>query len=356
MVGIRLQLGLIATILSAANPSGALELLAPSSDVATHENHLIVVGSSDGDTVWVELEGERILAAQVEHSFFHVRIELNVGLHEFEIVDDLGERQTLNLLAGPKIDRSYRTSFADYRFHSDVPSADCAYCHDPGEPNLDVATLTGWCMDCHPDVETKFTRHAGNQLVSCADCHPINADLTVDRPRSHADANPCYGCHTDKIGEFAQEFVHGPVAGGACTICHDAHGSDFANTLNQPAVLLCLSCHDDLDPDGYLVPHQPFVNGQCVDCHDPHATRNRWVLVRSSEELCFPCHGSGGEISQHNHPYNVKPRRKLDAKLHLTPSGRLECLSCHEAHGGSQRALLRSPSRDLCTGCHPRHG
>jgi predicted CXXCH cytochrome family protein len=82
---------------------------------------------------------------------------------------------------------------------------------------------------------------------------------------------------------------------------------------------------------------------------------NRWVLVRSSEQLCFPCHGADGEIASHQHPYNVKPRRKLEVALPLTPSGRLECLSCHEAHGGSQRAMLRSPTADLCVGCHPRH-
>jgi predicted CXXCH cytochrome family protein len=191
--------------------------------------------------------------------------------------------------------------------------------------------------------------------VSCSDCHLVNEDLTVSRPRTHSDANPCYGCHQSKIGEFDQDYVHGPVAGGACTICHDPHGSDFADTLNQPAVLLCLSCHEDQVPGRFEVEHQPFTNGQCVDCHDPHSTMNRWVLVRSSEQLCFPCHGADGEIASHQHPYNVKPRRKLEVALQLTPSGRLECLSCHEAHGGSQRAMLRSPTADLCVGCHPRH-
>ena len=178
--------------------------------------------------------------------------------------------------------------------------------------------------------------------------------LTLSKPASHADANPCYGCHDDKIGEFAQDYVHGPVAGGACTICHDPHGSDFAHTLNQPAGMLCLSCHD-MDPTLYEVEHQPVVNGQCVDCHDPHATMNRWVLVRSSEDLCFPCHGNGGELAEHQHPYNVKPKLRLEVRLKLTPEGRLECLSCHEAHGGSKRAMLRSPTKDLCVGCHPRH-
>lgn len=345
---------LLATLLTV--DAGALELLVPQADVSIGENHLVLVGRADSDSVHVSLNGAAYNSFAVDRGFFHAFVELNVGLHELEIAPGGGGPvASLRVLAGPKIDRSYAQTFVEYKFHGAKPMEACASCHDPAVAARDVASQTGWCMRCHPDVPTKFTRHAGKRAVSCGDCHQINKDLTVAVPRSHADANPCYGCHQDKIGEFAQEYIHGPVAGGACTICHDPHGGDFASTLNQPAVLLCLSCHEDQLARKAEVPHQPFENGQCVDCHDPHSTRNRWVLVRSSEQLCLTCHGADGEIASHQHPYNVKPRRKLEVALRLTPSGRLECLSCHEAHGGSQRAMLRSPTPDLCIGCHPGH-
>ena len=355
MSGFRVASLMVIAVLMPGHPR-AVELMAPSTDVALQEDHLVLVGRSDSAFVLVSLDGAPAHSVPVENEFFHAMLELNVGLHEVSVSDgQAGQTATLNILSGPRIDRSYATSFQEYRFHGSVPRQECSTCHPPAESGSDVASLTGWCVNCHPDVRTKFTRHAGDDPVTCSSCHLVNQDLTLSRPATHADANPCYGCHTDKIGEFAQAFVHGPVAGGACTICHDPHGSDFDHTLNQPAVLLCLSCHRDLDPDAYAVEHQPFVNGQCVDCHDPHATRNRWVLQRSSEELCFPCHGAGGELDSHVHPYNVKPRQRLDADLPLTPGGRLECLSCHEAHGGSRQSLLRSPTDNVCVGCHPRH-
>ena len=92
-----------------------------------------------------------------------------------------------------------------------------------------------------------------------------------------------------------------------------------------------------------------------MDCHDPHATNHKWVLVKDSQELCMTCH-TRDELSDHNHPYDVKPKRRKQYNLRLTEKGKLECLSCHEPHHGTTQHLLRTDQQFTCIGCHEDRG
>lgn len=91
----------------------------------------------------------------------------------------------------------------------------------------------------------------------------------------------CGGCHNDLDAEnLAQthRVVHGPLAVGDCTFCHDPHRSPHPHLLKQADPgQLCVSCHDQetaekrcSDPEAATRP--------CLDCHDPHAAQRRGLL------------------------------------------------------------------------------
>ena len=222
----------------------------------------------------------------------------------------------------------------------------------PGAPPTDV---TAWCSKCHGDVRDLIVGHTPEREPACADCHRVQPDLTVTLAGDATDRNPCYRCHTNKIGEFEQAYIHGPVAGGTCTVCHSPHGSKFEKNLLSDTGVLCASCHPMDRQARRAVQHEPFEKGRCAACHDPHATNNRWVLVMKSEELCLKCHGDGGggTMSRHDHPYNVKPKNPLAKNIELSSRGRLECISCHDPHSSESKHLLRTSQEDTCVGCHP---
>jgi predicted CXXCH cytochrome family protein len=189
---------------------------------------------------------------------------------------------------------------------------------------------------------------------SCTGCHSIDRTLHATQPTGTED-NPCLQCHTDKIGLLAKDFVHGPVAGGTCTICHDPHGSQFARTLVSPVPVLCEGCHTGVSGSTLAVQHLPFAQGWCVDCHDPHATNHKWGLLRDSRDLCLGCHFTDASQRTHRHPYGVKPhdRKKLASHLKLGSDGKLECLTCHTPHASETAFLLRTNGENKCLGCHP---
>ncbi|NIP32728.1 cytochrome C, partial [candidate division KSB1 bacterium] len=59
------------------------------------------------------------------------------------------------------------------------------------------------------------------------------------------DAKVCNECHLDKVKEFKRnKYVHGPVAVGMCSVCHNPHASDYKAQLHDKTNAVCLSCHE----------------------------------------------------------------------------------------------------------------
>ena len=172
-------------------------------------------------------------------------------------------------------------------------------------------------------IKERFVSHTVKDRKICTNCHRIDAELKKQPQTNYSDFNPCYLCHKDKIGKFAQDYIHGPVAGGTCTVCHNPHGSKFDKNLRSPVPVLCMFCHTSVGGSEAPVQHQPFKDGRCVACHDPHATGNRWVLVSKSSELCFNCHGKDGKMDGHSHPFDRKPKLEMETSLALTQNGKL---------------------------------
>ena len=77
----------------------------------------------------------------------------------------------------------------------------------------------------------------------------------------------CLRCHEVP----KQKFVHGPVAAGACRVCHFPHKSSYPHLLVEKDVnSLCLSCHSG-DKLVSAKQHEEYGDRRCTECHDPHS-------------------------------------------------------------------------------------
>jgi len=336
-----------------------LDLIHPMDHVSTGRDQIVLVGRTTAENVSIRLNGELVATPSVKDAVFHARVFLPYGLNTVTamVSDDEANivSETIEALRGPRVKTQVAKMYLDHRFHDDNPRSECLSCHAREHAPLSTEADVEWCASCHSGIAARVKAHAPDDDRGCTNCHVFDLDLTLAEQHTFEQKNRCYGCHSNKIGEFAREYIHGPVAGGACIICHDPHGSRFEPNLVAPVAILCLSCHTDSIDDEAPVQHQPFEIGQCTACHDPHATNNRWVLVRSSRKLCLECHGDpNGEFNDHGHPFDVKPRTPVYG-LRLAENGELECLTCHSPHATEAQHLLRTDERFSCAGCHPEH-
>jgi predicted CXXCH cytochrome family protein len=353
---------LILTLLAAGVSRGAplIEIIAPGEHVSLERSRISVVGYSTAPVVRLYLNGEFEAELLVRDSVFHTSVRLPYGLNEIEVVPVSSDTTTsasggdmVEILCGPRFSTEQGRLFREYRFHGKEEPTACLRCHDRDSGNAAGSGGAEWCYPCHNTVRQRLRAHTVEDIRPCTGCHQIRQNLTAESFETTGGHNPCFQCHRDKIGVLEEEYVHGPVAGGACTICHDPHGSDFANTLVSPVPVLCETCHADVSGETRPVQHYPFARGWCIDCHDPHATSNRWVLIKEGRDLCLNCHLIDGTQRTHRHPYGVKPKHKLAVPLSLGEDGKLECLSCHEPHAARANYLLRSNRTNVCFGCHP---
>lgn len=154
-----------------------------------------------------------------------------------------------------------------------------------GVPSLPPADQ--YCKDYSEEVHS--VEHAGGQKQSlvkgsgtqsehppyaekqCNGCHDKTSESGFVVPLE----NLCAHCHK---GFPAGEFVHGPVATGACLKCHLPHKSDSPALLVKGKGELCAICH--IEPRLAAAMHAKAIsNGMfCTDCHDPHSGNNRFFL------------------------------------------------------------------------------
>lgn len=342
--------------------SNSLEIFAPDKRVCTNKNNMMIVGKTDAKIVDIFLNGKLIDNKLVVDGFFHHQIEFGYGLHEVKIIPVYSEKSnsdtdfsTIEIMYAPMIDRKYKRLYPDYSYHSNEVDPVCLTCHKLNFANLNEVDDSNTCLDCHISLKESFSKHTQGNNKTCLMCHQLSSNLKAIIDEQNKEKNPCYKCHDDKIKSFDREYVHGPIAGGSCMICHSMHGSKNEHHLNFPESMLCFECHDDVEEQiNLLTVHKPFMEGNCVGCHDPHSTNNEWILKKSSEEICLACHDPKSDLKDHKHPFNVEPKKKkvLNDNLILTSDGKLECLTCHNPHSSRRPFMLKTNKDATCLGCH----
>lgn len=119
------------------------------------------------------------------------------------------------------------------------------------------------------EVARKYSQHGPYAAKMCEGCHQRQTNQLL------LPANDlCLYCHVLSV---MKRRVHGPVASGSCSICHDAHGSGNEYLLVSNSLDFCLYCHQRQDVMRNAV-HQDIENTGCTTCHDAHASNNDFLL------------------------------------------------------------------------------
>jgi predicted CXXCH cytochrome family protein len=136
-----------------------------------------------------------------------------------------------------------------------------------------------------------------------------------------------------------------PLKEGACTACHNPHGSKIKGRLNRPLGSLCLSCHPDLAAhlEADTFQHTPAREGLCLKCHVPHYASIENLLTVTGASLCKGCH-------------KLKVPAMADAH-HRIDIGGADCVGCHEAHSAKNKGLIHKVMHEpfqegKCEACH----
>lgn len=351
---------LILIISSISHASDLINVLSPDERVSISKSHIYIIGETSAPIVEILLNNDKYSQVVVKDGVFHTQVMLGYGLHEVKIIPVFSEIDVsktdfakVEIMYAPLIENKYKRLYPSFIFHDNKTKIKCLVCHKNVDELTETIENASTCAECHKSIVENYNDHTKSKNKSCELCHEFSKNLETNFSSRNVINNPCYNCHQDKIKSFDQKYVHGPVAGGSCIICHAPHGSKNKKNLQSPIEVLCVSCHEDIRQEmDEIIVHKPFVEGQCNRCHDPHATNNEWVLKKSSEILCLNCHKPDTDLANHKHPYNIKPKKKLATSIDLTPEGLLECLSCHNPHSSKQPHMLKSNMSLVCSGCH----
>ena len=213
----------------------------------------------------------------------------------------------------------------------------CQSCH--------AASYDSWSKSLH--FRTAFDTRGGPSKQGCQACHgpaaahiadPSNtSQLFLFERASPGEANTqCLACHASAINSLHAQ------SGVSCVACHSAHHyqtREFMLVKSEPE--LCFTCHPSQKHLFNMLSHHRVNEGiiLCTDCHNPHGPYQPKEGRSSADQdaLCFKCH------ADHRGPF-VFEHEAVKAE---------GCPSCHVAHGGPNRHMLKASSVNaLCLSCH----
>jgi DmsE family decaheme c-type cytochrome len=216
------------------------------------------------------------------------------------------------------------------------------------------------CLACHEDMVRGYHDSAHGMRrntrtpaagLGCESCHgpgQAHADAGGDPeliarlsalPPDEANA-ACTACHI----RAEQAFWDGSPHEGrdlSCLSCHSTHQplSERAQLKAANDVALCGTCHRGQSMKMLRTGHMPVREGkmQCSSCHNAHGTANvRLLRVGNSiTESCVSCH------SAQRGPF-----------LWEHAVGRDDCTVCHDPHGSTHDRMLVAQQPMLCQRCH----
>jgi DmsE family decaheme c-type cytochrome len=307
---------------------------------------------------------------------------------------------------------SCHESYVQYHKTNIHRDQSCETCHGPGsqhvrtrgqEPGMILsykkmqpAERSELCMKCHeqdscaPGTKWRTSAHA-HAKVSCTDCHKGHYNVPPGTPATKVGANAeapgkvqaasfqepkkdgvdwpvlrnasqamgargpqtCYRCHeqTQELQRIAHPHqIHGPN-NFECKTCHDPHG----NIKKESRTDLCLTCHKGHPTMAWKSSSHALQGVACVDCHNPHPSTElprfaniqhafverpkRLPMAAQDPEVCFRCH------------QNIYTQFLLPSH-HPLQQRKMNCSSCHDAHGGATGNLKEPTINLVCYKCH----
>jgi DmsE family decaheme c-type cytochrome len=257
--------------------------------------------------------------------------------------------------------------------HSDIHGSDIDEVFNPSRQEeypgffeaTDGADYVGsdTCLECHADKCQNWSESAHSlsdtssdgrpDLRGCESCHGPGSNHwgrsagIGDFELATADEsdNACLACHKDDnyVPDYAATTHF--KKGVSCLSCHALHDQTNKHNLRNAPDALCLSCHEAKRIDFAKFSHHPTDGSSlrsglnCIDCHDPHGGSGRAMLDGGKDELCFKCHAD-------------KQGPFIFSHAGYEPGLGHGCYTCHEAHGSNAPNLLKLTGRGLCLQCH----
>jgi predicted CXXCH cytochrome family protein len=164
-------------------------------------------------------------------------------------------------------------------------------------------------------------RLSNNLLTLFFDGVPVRDSLKSVTAAEKRNENPDSLLTTLLDRSIRKDYVyHYPYKEKECYSCHDENSKSELLT-SQPG--LCYKCHDDFSKT-YKYVHGPVAGGYCTSCHNPHLAKEKKLLERTGQQLCYYCHDSKDVLKNENH------KDIADS----------ECTLCHNPHGGESRFIL----------------
>jgi predicted CXXCH cytochrome family protein len=322
-MGLQLFLILFLSLPAAAE----VKLIYPGPSTAvTQSRHLILkLGDSDLSTVIVTVNGIASDQLHVDapeyrrlfRDFLILQPAWDKGKNRIQVETFKGDKKIENFSAeifyAPKTEPvEIPKEFTPAVMHRSENESLCVSCHNmrpTARQFVDAADKDNPCYSCHKRMGNQKNVHTPVGMYSCIPCHPLQGSPKYAVPKRESAL--CFSCHQDKQKEFKElKYLHGPLAGDMCEICHDPHSSDYPEQLRQPVNKLCLSCHDQVAKGIHVVSlgggaghpvsgsTDPSERGKgrelsCISCHNPHGGQMRYYFVTGSGdkmELCQMCH------------------------------------------------------------------
>jgi predicted CXXCH cytochrome family protein len=147
-----------------------------------------------------------------------------------------------------------------------------------------------------------------------------DTSIAAEAEKNRNDSTNSVVFRSDPLVSFSEFIVHYPYQENECFICHDENSK---SELTMPQPDLCYMCHDDYS-NNYKNVHGPVAGGYCTECHNAHMSKENKLLIRTGQQLCLYCHDSVPLFKSETHK-----------EIGLT-----ECTLCHNPHGGDDRFIL----------------
>ena len=185
--------------------------------------------------------------------------------------------------------------------------------------------------------------HEHDQLKLFFDASTMGVQLQKESGMPLVDCESCHGPGSLAIKDLSKELVEEKASQGVKVACNFKTLIDLKNLPATAQSLICLKCHTanaTFNLHNWNAGAHAINEVSCFDCHDIHAGPDLKVTPIASGKLCFSCHQAAqAQFSLPSH--------------HPIKEGRIFCIDCHNAHGGTAGQDLSQDSvKETCVQCH----